>query len=462
MKRRARREWKRGAPKVALLATLVLSTACVDTSTGDSIAGGEAVSIEWYVGLGTGAQAEHIAGQEAIVDAFNRSQDDIDLQVTFVDPDEAHAVLRQRIADGDPPDVVGPVGILGSNGFDGEFLDLTDFLDEFSLDLYDPAQIDVWRDGDQVTAVPFGVYPAVIFYNRELFDRAGLPYPPAEFGEEYRGRPWDTTVFRALAEQLTLDVNGNHVGEAGYDPGQVIQFGFHHQWLADPRSHGTFFGPGSLVGDDGRAQIPERWLDEWRWYHDAMFRTHVAPDLDETESSFLGDGNAFATGRVAMAFTHTWYVSSIADAAGPLDFWDLAVAPSHDGLTTSKLHADTFRILRSTEHPDEAVDVLRHLLGPAAERLHEVYSSFPARLDHRATTLVELAERYPSVSNWDVIGRSLAHPDIPSHEAAIPGMPGSQDLITDFGERLRSEPDFDVEAEVRILREGLDSTFGSP
>ncbi len=459
MSRRRRNGRSSGA--LALLALTGLA-ACTPGGINDATASPEAVPIEWFVGLGTGAQAEQLAGQEAVVDRFNRSQDAIELEVTFVDPDEAHVVLRERIAAGDPPDLVGPVGILGSNGFESEFLDLTGFLDDFPLGQYDPAQVDVWRDGDTITALPFGVYPAVVFYNRELFDRSGIPYPPAEFGERYRGRPWDTTVFQTLAEQLTLDTEGNHVGEAAFDPARVIQFGFHHQWLSDPRSHGTFFGAGSFVGTDGRAQIPDRWLEEWRWYHDAMFDSQIAPDLEETESAFLGDGNAFATGRVAMAFTHTWYAASIGDESSPLDFWDLAVVPSHDGLITSKLHADTFRVLRSTEHPDEAVEVLRHLHGPAAAELHRTYSSFPARLDHRAAALAELAERFPSVSTWDVIDRSLGHPDIPSHEAALPGMPQSQTLIADFGDRLRTEPDFDVEAEAETLRQRLDEAFATP
>lgn len=444
-----------------MLVAISVASCAGDASSGSNPPA-DAVAIEWFVGLGTGAQAEQIEGQEAIVERFNDDHDGIDLQVTFVEPDEAHQVLRDRIAAGDPPDLVGPVGILGANGFEGEFLDLTEFLDDVALEQYDPEQVDVWRDGDELTALPFGVYPAVVFYNRELFDRAGLPYPPAEFGADYRGRPWDTTVFRTLAEQLTLDAQGNHVGEEGFDPDRVIQFGFHHQWLPDPRSHGTFFGPGSFVGDDGRAQIPAPWLEEWRWYHGAMFDTHVAPDLEAAESSFLGDGNAFATGRVAMVFTHSWYSASIGDETDPLDFWDMAVVPSHDGRTTSKLHADTFRVLRGTEHPEEAVEVLRYLHGPAAEGLHHLYASFPARIDQQAGALQELAARFPDVSTWDVIVDSLSYPDLPSHEAALPGMPRSQTLITDFGERLRSEPDFDVDAEADLLRDRLDAAFGSP
>ena len=44
------------------------------------------------------------------------------------------------------------------------------------------------------------------------------------------------------------------------------------------------------------------------------------------------------------------------------DFYDFAVVPSHNGSVTANMHADTFRILDSTEHPDEAFAVMYYLL----------------------------------------------------------------------------------------------------
>ncbi|WP_436795362.1 ABC transporter substrate-binding protein [Actinospongicola halichondriae] len=449
---------------VVAVVAVIVAAGCAGGTQADNASTTEsnAVEVEWFVGLGTGAQPEQFAAQEAVVDDFNAAHENVELTITFVDPDDAHTVLRERIDAGDPPDVVGPVGIQGANRFAGEFLDLRPFLAELEVDQYDPVQLEIWREGTKVTALPFGVFPSAIFYNRELFDRAGIAYPPAYFGETYEGLPWDIEALTRVATRLTLDAQGRHADEPGFDPERVVQFGFHHQWIEDVRAHGSFFGAGSLVADDGSAQIPDAWRDEWRWYRDAMFTSGISPDADEANSTFLDDRNAFATGHVAMAFTHLWYASSIVDDEDrPLDFWDLAVVPSHEGTATAKIHADTFRVLATTPHPEAAIEVLRFLQGAGSADLLRAYSSFPARLDQRDEFLEDLANRFPSVESWSVVEESLTRPDIPSHEALLPGMPRSQELLDDFGERLRSDPDLDLESAIEALVDDLTTAFAA-
>jgi multiple sugar transport system substrate-binding protein len=33
--------------------------------------------------------------------------------------------------------------------------------------------------------IPFGIFPSFMIYNFDLFDEAGLNYPPAQYGESY-------------------------------------------------------------------------------------------------------------------------------------------------------------------------------------------------------------------------------------------------------------------------------------
>ena len=103
----------------------------------------------------------------------------------YVDNDLATDQLATQIAGGNAPDIVGPVGLEGSNKFAGQYLDLEPLIESsgFDLSIYNPEQIEVWRDEDGVlTGLPFASYPSAIFYNTDLFDEAGLPYPPAEYG----------------------------------------------------------------------------------------------------------------------------------------------------------------------------------------------------------------------------------------------------------------------------------------
>jgi len=173
----------------AILVTLsLIAVACSDS--GDSSGGNSGdssdnrVEIRWFVGLGTGSRDEQIEGQEEIIEDFNQSQDRIRLVAEFVNNNNAADVLATQIAAGDAPDLIGPVGIGGSNAFAGQYLDLADLVEStgYDLDRFDKTT-DIYRDEDGLTGIPFGVFPSALYYNTDLFDEAGLPYPPAEYGQ---------------------------------------------------------------------------------------------------------------------------------------------------------------------------------------------------------------------------------------------------------------------------------------
>jgi multiple sugar transport system substrate-binding protein len=437
---------------VALACVTLVAAGCSDDDGGggggSSASSDERVTIRWFVGLGTGSQAEQIARQEALVEEFNNSQDDILLVAEFVDNNVAKDTLTTQIAGGNAPDIVGPVGREGANAFQGEYLDLEPLVEQHGFDLsnYDEAQVEVWREDDgSLTSLPFASYPSMIFYNKELFDEAGLAYPPQEYGEPYAdGDPWDMDKLTELATILTVDANGNDASSADFDRSSVEQWGFVHQWVAAPRAQGTFWGAGSLVGDDGTAEVPDHWLAEWTWYHEMVHEVGAAPSQQHIDSELLND-NAFNSGRVAMANTHLWYTCCLYDDAGEARTWfDVAVMPEYQGNVTSKLHADTFRILKSTEHPDEAFQVLMWMLDDAALDLLTVYGAMPARLDLQDSYLARLDENFTQGVNWQVAIDGLAYPDIPSHEEYMPNFLESDAAIKELESRIQSEPALDI------------------
>ena len=332
------------------------------------------MTIRWFVGLGTGTQPEQLEAQEGVVAEFNDSQDAIELVLEIVAEPVAYETLATQIAAGDAPDIIGPIGIRGTNAFAGQFLDLEPLVESTGFDLsgYAEAQVEFWREeSGELTALPFAAYPSAMFYNKDLFDEADLDYPPAAYGEPYAdGDPWDMDKVAELAMLLTVDANGNDATSPDFDRDNIVQWGFHQQFNDDARSIGTFFAPGTLVAEDGTAQIPEHWVEAWQWYND-LVTAGAAPNQSETNSEVLGGGNAFNTGNVAMANTHLWYTCCVRDENNVgKEFWDLAVMPEYNGTATSKLHADMFRILSSTENPDAAFEVLTYLLVSTGAARH--------------------------------------------------------------------------------------------
>lgn len=440
-----------------------------DTDAGDDTAGEGPVEIRWFVGLGAGSDEPTFAAQEAVVEKFNASQDDIQLVLEIVDNDVAYDTLATQIAAGNAPDIVGPVGIRGRDSFKGAWLDLTDLIATTNYDLsdFDPALVEFYQvEGEGQLGIPFAIFPSFVIYNADLFDEAGLNYPPTEYGEPYvwsdgTEAEWNMDTLRELAMILTVDANGNDATMEGFDPESIVQFGFQNQWT-DPRGIGTFFGAGSLVDDAGNAQVPDEWVDAWKWNYDGWWTDWFIPNGPYGGADFLqGPGGPFSSGNLAMIHMHMWYVAPWALADVPFE-WNLAATPSYNGVVTAKMHADTFGILAATDHPEEAFTVLTYLLSvEGANDLLNIYGGMPARLSMQGDYFETYNEtNFPGKDvNWDVVVDSMAYADNPNHESWMPSFQETEDRYNEFWNLLSNTPDADFEAELETLITDLQAIF---
>lgn len=433
----------------------------------------EVTTVRWFVGLGTGSQDEQIDREQALVDAFNESHTDIQIEVEFIPNDEAKSVLATQIAGGNAPDIIGPVGREGSNAFAGQYLELDDLIDSSGFDLspYDQAQVELWRDADgSLRGLPFASYPSGMYYSTDLFDAAGLPYPPSEYGPdgtaiygegtEYEG-VWDFDKVEEIGMLLTIDANGNNATEAGFDKDDTTQWGYVAQWTEPPTAQGSFFGGGAIEQADGSASVPTQWVEEWKWYHSAIHEKGFVPDATENDSDLLS-GNAFNSGRVAMANTHLWYVCCLSDADGNGNtFWDIGVVPSYNGTVVSKIHADIFRIHKDTENAEAAFEVLAYFQDDIALDLLTIYGAMPARNDIRADYFAGLDDRFGQGVNWNAIVAGLAYPEYPSHETNMPNFLESDARIKELEPLIKGDPDLDIDAYVTQLEADLDAIWAA-
>lgn len=416
--------------------------------------------VTWFVGIGTGSNAEQIATQNRVVEAFNASQNEIELKINIAASYEAaFDALATLIAAGDAPDIVGPVGFIGANSFADAWLDLTPLVEKYGYDLsqFPESLVNLYRSEDGLTGIPFAVFPSLIFYNKDLFDEAELPYPPANFNEPYvlngEEREWNWDTLADLAVELTVDVNGLTPNDPGFDPNQIRQFGFIQQWSAMRTELTTFGGHPVYDPELGRVVIPDYWREQIRWTYDGLWKRHFIPNATY-EGSELLQPSAFASGNVAMARVPLWYTCCIGDLKSN---WDLAVVPSYKGQYHSPTDADTFRITKASKNPDAAFKVLMYLLGEAAPELLLVYGGYPARPDLQETATKLRQETFPSVTNWDIVPASLEYAASPHHEAFFPNFSKGMQRFADFRSQLYGDTGktMDLEAEINRLEADL-------
>ncbi|MGF0115201.1 ABC transporter substrate-binding protein [Promicromonospora sp. Marseille-Q5078] len=238
-----------------------------------------------------------------IVDDFNASQDDVAIS-TEVNPwDVIDDTVLPALSAGTGPEIVAmPAERLPVYADRRALVNLDAYYaDEPATPDLQPGALDMVTTDDGAYGVPTGFVPLTMFYNKALFDKAGVEVPTT----------WDEWV--AAAKALTVDADHDGTPE---------QYGLA---LADHATVGNgvwptlFYGNGGGIVEDGKAVIdtPQN-AETLRFWHDAIAADSISPTgLDGVKGDSL-----FAGGRVGMYVGGPW-MASVAKENGV----DYGIAP---------------------------------------------------------------------------------------------------------------------------------------
>jgi multiple sugar transport system substrate-binding protein len=432
---------------------------------------GDKVQIRWFVGLGTGTDPAQLPAQEKAVADFNASQDEIELVLEVVPYDSARDTLSTQIASGAGPDIIGPVGVGGSNAFYGQYLDLAPYIEStgFDTSVYEPALIEFYQTEEGQVGLPFLVFPAAIYYVPSMFEEAGLEVPPANYGDKYtldgEEVDWNWETFVEVAKRLTVDVNGLNATEDGFDATQLQQVGYANQWQTHVAYQASYVSGGSdiVAGEEGNYEsaMPDSWKEANKLVYDGMWGEQpfmaTGPLAGAPE---FGNGNLFNSGKAAMAITPLWYTCCLDQFRDAGFEFNVGILPlGADGQPHGRVDADTIRIWKGTKNPEAAFKALSYLIGPegtqtlviGTEEVPAAYSGLPADPAYQQPYVDGLLKRYPFTTEetWNTFKAGLAYPDTPSAEQWQPNWNESWARQQTFFDLLQNTPpdqlDFDAE-----------------
>jgi len=203
---------------------------------------------------------------------------------------------------------------------------------------------DDWRQlfwGGRQYLAPFDNSPAMIWYNKDVFEKAGVDYPPNKFGQ------WKWTDFLDTALKLTRGEGAERIyGWAG------------ERWW-------VYFLPwvwsnGGWLLNEEKTQcvidMPET-VEALHWAQDLVHKHKVQP----TSGELIPGGNSamFYMGRAAMAQRGTWWAIDLKAQEGLR--WN--VAPMSDGKAGAFLRSplDAWGIWTGSQHRDAAWEFIEFL-----------------------------------------------------------------------------------------------------
>jgi multiple sugar transport system substrate-binding protein len=328
------------------------------------------------------------ANTSAWVNEFNAAHDDVELELYLehgvLDLVDNWRDLRLQGHEFDHPfPDVAPLSTVRRYGQWDVWLDLTPHLQEYDLSVFHPAALRAWQDKDgNQFGLPVTMYGPLLVYNRDLFDAAGIPYPPHRYGEPYAdGEEWTIEKMEEIAILLTLDIDGRNPTHPDFNANEIVQFGFMAQWmpLADIAA---LFGTDAVFDGSGPVSLQGSWSEAVHWLHSGIWEKHFIPNKEQT---FNIVRNTFSSGQVAMAYAQTGIICCIE----PTVNWDLAALPSHNGRVTASLTSEGFGIVDISPQPEAAVEALYYL------------ATLPELSDHVGGISALTARQTPELSEWD-------------------------------------------------------------
>jgi multiple sugar transport system substrate-binding protein len=250
-----------------------------------------ALAAELRVTIWTGNDA-HLAMLKGFAESFKATHPDVTVRFETIPPGDYTQKLTFQLAGGNPPDLgwmMEDAAPTFANA--GVLADLAPTLKaapgyDFA-DLSAPA-MGLWQRDGKVWGVPFSTSPFVIFYNKSMFDKAGLE-TPLELAAKGQ---WDMAKFQAVAAKLK-QANGKWGFE--FKDGQGYDTRIMHALMPPIRAYGGDAWANKECGFDK----PEA-VAAVQQLHDMVFKDQSIVPPGETGDYFSGN-SAMTINQISRA-----------------------------------------------------------------------------------------------------------------------------------------------------------------
>ena len=285
---------------ISLLLTLAVALSLAGTAFAE-----EPVTITYATFSASGAQEETL---KKMVEVFEEKNPDIKVDVQLTGYDDYFTKLATTVGGGNAPDVFE----MNMENFlaymlRGACADLTGLVDPAS---YSEGTLSAVSSDGKLYAVPMSFSTCVLFYNKALFDQAGIDYPDDT---------WTWTEAQAAAEKIRA------LGDDIWGYYQPVSY---NEFYKSVKGNG-----GSLLNEDYTAftvNTPENVAVLEAMLTRVRGEDRVMPNAEDMAGR--GDWDLFSEGKLGMLVSGIWGFQTFTDQC---DFdWDITVEPGFKDKST--------------------------------------------------------------------------------------------------------------------------------
>ena len=311
--------------------------------------------------------AQDIDSQTTAVNKYMELFPQVEVEISQGDCGASFPDCKTLIAGGTMPDVFVP-GIWNVNAMVNQSVleEIEPYIQRDGLNLADfnPKSIESLRalkDG-KLYGLPMGYNCQSLYFNQDMFDQAGIAYPPADGNYTWQDvRDW--------ARAMTLDGNGNNGTSPDFDADSITQWGFTSLAVAGvlPAYDNILlaFGGSTMNLPDRQTcnlEHPDS-IRAWQFIQDMMYvdRSMVGPDVNQEQAGYL----RWVTGQVAMQ-TGSHEQVGLVQEQNPTMRYDMAPLPKEKAGNSTNVQYHIWSIYQGSENKDLAWHLVRWLATDGA------------------------------------------------------------------------------------------------
>lgn len=340
-----------------LVFVLVLS-ACGGNSkgsSGDGDKGSGPVTITYYT-----IDSPDRTYVEKLIPDFESAHPNIKVKVEKAPYEQFDSKLQANIAAKNAPDLTSHFGYGGFAEYYNKDLlaDLTDIMKEDGFKASDfgiqEELMDIYKVNGKTYGIPFSNYVTVMLYNKDMFDKANVPYPTSD----YEDKTWTFDKMVEVADKLTVRDDDLEKSQYGLDFGWG-EFDMRPAYLGvKVYSDDTWTNGGKP--SETYFDSPEA-ISAYEKLMGLIWDKKVSPPPAWSKSVAGQFGDPFLSGKIGMSIVGSWSLASqdqynfkIGVAAVPYSGTD---APR------SVLYVDPLFVLKDSKHPKEAYEFIKFLVS---------------------------------------------------------------------------------------------------
>lgn len=289
---------------------------------------------------------EEIAIIKKMVAAFESENPDI--KVKIIHAANYMDKLHVMIGGGIPPDLF----YLGDDNFtafaDGGALQSmeqfrrTDTL--FDEEDYYELPLKAFIYNGELYGLPISWTPLVLYYNKDIFDEAGVPYPDSS---------WTWQDFLEAAKRMTKDLNGD---------GEPDQFGYLVSTWWTFTLNWIWQNGGRILSEDKTKCVmnsPET-IEALQFIQDLVWKYKVAPTAAQ-----IAQRDLFTTGRIGMVISGRWMVPRYRT----IKEFEWGIAPLPKGkVRATPIFTTAYVMSKKCKYPEAAWRLARFMSGPKGSK----------------------------------------------------------------------------------------------